>query len=185
MNPRWIAALERHAAWFGWVRRLYPAATGFPPAHLLPYVVPQKVFRVNGSVPWPVHFTSRVLYWRNVELGHRCAPGMSAGCYVQARNGIRAGHNLRVGPNVGLISANHDLEDYDRHLPCDPIVIGDNVWLGMNTVVMPGVKIGSNVVVGANSVVTADLPSNVVAAGNPCRVVRPKAPYTGRDYARL
>lgn len=87
-----------------------------------------------------------------------------------------------MGPNVGLISSNHDLDDYDRHLAEEPIMIGDNVWIGMNSVIMPGVRIGDNVVIGAGSVVTRDIPSDSIAAGNPCAVLRPKPPYAGKTY---
>jgi acetyltransferase-like isoleucine patch superfamily enzyme len=90
-----------------------------------------------------------------------------------------------MGPGVGLISANHDLNDYDRWPDTPPIRIGDNVWIGMNTVVLPGIKIGDNVVIGSNSVVTKDIPSNSIAAGNPCRVIKEKAPYQGKDYSKL
>lgn len=110
---------------------------------------------------------------------------MAGGCYIQARNGIIIGHNLWTGPGVGLISSNHDLDDYEAHVKTGPIVIGDNVWIGMNSVVMPGVKIGDNVVVGANSVVTGDISPNRIVAGNPCRVIREKGPYKGRDYSEL
>jgi acetyltransferase-like isoleucine patch superfamily enzyme len=85
---------------------------------------------------------------------------------------------------VGLISANHDLDDYDRWPTCPPILIGNNVWIGMNTVVLPGITIGDNVAIGANSVVTKNIPANSIAAGNPCRVIRAKAPYKGKDYRR-
>lgn len=91
-------------------------------------------------------------------------------------------NNFRMGPGSGLISANHDENDYDQWVKSRPIRIGDNVWLGMNVVVLPGIHIGDNVVVGAGSVVTKDIPSNVVAAGNPCRVIRDKAPYAGLRY---
>ncbi|MFP4422464.1 MAG: DapH/DapD/GlmU-related protein [Desulfococcaceae bacterium] len=151
-------------------------------AYLLYFLFPQKVLRIHGRIPWPVHFTSRVLFWENIEKGSRAAPGMNAGGYVQARNGIRIGHNFRMGPNVGLISSNHDLNDYDRHTEAAPIVIGDNVWIGMNSVVLPGVRIGNNVAIGAGSIITRDLPDNVVAAGNPCRVLREKPSYAGRCY---
>ncbi|MDD2941673.1 MAG: DapH/DapD/GlmU-related protein [bacterium] len=87
-----------------------------------------------------------------------------------------------MGPGVGLISANHNLDDYDKWDVAEPIRIGDNVWIGMNAVVLPGVKIGSNVVIGANSVVNADIPDNCLAAGIPCRVIKDKAPYTGKNY---
>jgi acetyltransferase-like isoleucine patch superfamily enzyme len=89
-----------------------------------------------------------------------------------------------MGPGVGLISANHDIHDYDRWSESPPIVIGDNVWIGMNSVVLPGIKIGDNVVIASNSVVTKDIPSNSIAAGNPCTVVREKELYKGKDYSK-
>jgi len=110
---------------------------------------------------------------------------MNAGAYVQARNGIHIGHNLRMGPGVGLISSNHVPSDYDSHSSEDPIQIGSNVWIGMNTVVLPGVRIGDNVIIGANSVVSKDISSNVVAAGNPCRIISEKEPYSGKDYSEI
>jgi acetyltransferase-like isoleucine patch superfamily enzyme len=80
---------------------------------------------------------------------------------------------------VGLISANHDPSDYDQWLPGKPIEIGNNVWIGMHAVITAGVTIGDNVIIGANSVVTKDIPSDSIAAGNPCRVIKPKSPYLG------
>ena len=167
---------------FGWVRWIYPNMPGFPAYLLACYIVPQKIFRLNGRARWPVHFTSTVLYAENVMLGVNSAPGLGPNCYVQARNGIQIGVNIRLGPGVGLISANHDPDDYDRWVDAPAIRVGDNVWIGMNAVVMPGVSIGDNVVVGAGSVVTTDLPSNSIAAGAPCRVLKEKSPYRGRAF---
>jgi len=166
-----------------WLRWFYPRAKGIPLLYLLYFFIPQKICRINGRVPWPVHFTSRILYHKNISVGNRTAPGMNAGCYIQARNGIKIGHNFRIGPGVGLISSNHDIQDYDVYSREKPIEIGDNVWIAMNSVIMPEIKIGDNVVIGANSVVTRDIPSNVIAAGNPCRVIRNKEPYEGKDYS--
>lgn len=168
---------------FFWLSWFYPKAKGIPLAHQLYFFFPQKILRRNGSVPWPVHKLSRILYWKNITSGNRCAPGMNAFCYIQARNGIVLGNNVRVGPGVGLISAGHDLDDYDQHLKSDPIRIGSNVWIGMNSVVMPGIQIGDNVAIGAGSVVTTDIPSNSIAVGNPCRVIKEKGPYHGLDYS--
>ena len=79
------------------------------------------------------------------------------------------------GPNVSLYTAGHPIHPVSRNSGYEyglPITIGDNVWLGGNVVVTPGVTIGENTVIGASSVVVKDIPANVVAAGNPCRVVR-------------
>jgi len=108
---------------------------------------------------------------------------MNAHNYIQARNGIILGNNLRIGPGVGLISASHSLDNYDMHEKTSPIIIGNNVWIGMNAVIMPAIKIGDNVIIGAGSIVTSDIPSDSVAAGNPCKVIREKKPYSGKDYS--
>lgn len=112
-----------------------------------------------------------------MKVARDSAPGLSNGCYIQAKNGIVIGSNLRMGPGVGLVSANHNPDNYDEWLLANPIVIGNNVWLGMNAVILPGVEIGNNVIIGANSVVNKNIPDNSIAAGNPCCVIREKAPY--------
>ena len=170
---------------FIWIKLFYPNAKGFHFLILLYYFFPQKILRINGTVQWPVHFTTRILFPKRIHVGKRTAPGINANSYIQARNGINIGNNFRMGPGVGLISANHDEENYDNHIESAPIVIGDNVWIGMNSVVLPGVNIGNNVMIGANSVVTKNIPSNVVAGGNPCRVIRDKKAYKGFDYGTL
>jgi acetyltransferase-like isoleucine patch superfamily enzyme len=167
-----------------WLYFFYPKARDIHTLYLLYFFLPQKVLRINGAVPWPVHFTSRILFKKNIEIGRRSAPGMNANCYIQARNKIIIGNNLRMGPGVGLISSNHSEDDYDEHTDSNPIRIGSNVWIGMNSVVLPGVTIGDNVMIGANSVVTKDIPSDVVAAGNPCKPLRKKKEYKGFDYKK-
>ena len=177
--------IDRLAICFAWVRWFYPEAKGIHLLYQLYFFIPQKVFRINGAVPWPVHYTSRILFHKNIKVGTHSAPGMTGNCYIQARNRIQIGSNFRMGPGVGLISANHSEEDYDIHLKALPIVIGDNVWIGMNTAILPEVQIGNNVIIGANSMVNKNLPSNVVAAGNPCKVIREKKPYNGIDYTKI
>ena len=142
----------------------------------------QKIIGFNRFVSWPVHFTSRVIYRKNIKVGARSFPGFSSHCYIQARNGIIIGKNLRMGPGVGLISANHDINNYDSWPENRPIQISDNVWIGMNSVILPGVHIGENVVIAANSVVNKDIPANSIAAGNPCQVINPKNKYDGKLY---
>ena len=180
-----IEKFDKVAFLFEWLRFFFPKAKGFHLIYLAYVFIPQKLLRINGSVPWPVHFTSRILYPKNILVGNGSAPGLSGNCYIQGRNGITLGHNVRLGPGVGLISANHHMDDYDKWPISPPIVIGNNVWIGMNTVVLPGVEIGDNVAVGANSVVSKAIPSDSIAVGNPCRVIREKAPYKGRDYSLL
>lgn len=164
---------------FAWTRLFYPKFKGMKNYYLLFYFLPQKVLRINGTCFWPVHFTSRVLFSRMIQVGANSAPGLSNGCYIQGKNGIVIGRNLRMGLGVGLISANHNPDNYDQWLKADSIEIGDNVWIGMNSVILPGVKIGSNVIIGANSVVNKDVPSNTIVAGNPATIIREKSKYQG------
>ena len=89
---------------------------------------------------------------------------------------VTIGDNVMFGPNVSLFTPGHPIDPELRVASWEyakPISIGDNVWIGGNTVINPGVHIGKNTVIGSGSVVTKDIPDNVVAAGNPCRVIRP------------
>ncbi|MFD4762123.1 sugar O-acetyltransferase [Streptomyces sp. NPDC058439] len=88
---------------------------------------------------------------------------------------IRIGKDCQIGPNVQLLTPTHPVEPQprrDKLEAAQPITIGDNVWLGGGVIVLPGVTIGDNSVIGAGAVVTKDIPPNVVAVGNPARVVR-------------
>ena len=98
---------------------------------------------------------------------------------------IRFGNNVFVGPNTGFYPPQHAIhpaeraKGYERALP---ITVGDDVWIGGSVSVIGGVTIGNGSIIGAGSVVTADIPANVIAAGNPCRVIRP---ITEEDRAGL
>jgi maltose O-acetyltransferase len=88
---------------------------------------------------------------------------------------VTIGDDVQIGPNVQLLTATHPTAAgprRDKWEAAEPITVGDNVWLGGGVIVCPGVSVGANTVVGAGSVVIRDLPANVVAVGNPARVVR-------------
>lgn len=88
---------------------------------------------------------------------------------------VEIGDNVMFAPNVSIYTAGHPIHPVSRNSGFEygiSVKIGDNVWIGGNVVVTPGVTIGDNVVIGAGSVVTKDIPANTVAAGNPCRVIR-------------
>lgn len=88
---------------------------------------------------------------------------------------VRIGDNAQIAPNVSIYTAGHPIHPDSRNSGYEygiDVTIGDNVWIGGNVCIMPGVTIGDNVVIGAGSVVTKDLPDNVIAVGNPCKVVR-------------
>lgn len=85
------------------------------------------------------------------------------------------GKNVQIAPNVSIYTAGHPVHPDSRNSGYEygiPITIGDNVWIGGSSVILPGVTIGDNAVIGAGSVVTKDIPANAIAAGNPCRVLR-------------
>ena len=97
----------------------------------------------------------------------------TTGNYFQAIGKITIGRGSYIAPNVGLITANHDLADPDKHLEPKPIVLGEKCWIGMNAVILPGVTLGPGTVVGAGSVVTKSFPEgHCVIAGNPAKLLR-------------
>lgn len=96
-------------------------------------------------------------------------------CIILDIANVTIGNNVMFGPRVSLYTAGHPIDAVIRNEHYEygkPITIGDNVWVGGNVVFNPGVTIGDNVVIGSGSIVTKDIPSNVIAVGNPCKVLR-------------
>ena len=146
----------------------------------IPYFIAQKIFRVNADTGWPVHWSSKVFFPNNIKKkSFRPYLGFMPGQYIQAMNGIEIGHNVRVGPGVKIISANHDLSDYSKHIPSEPIRIGDNCWLSADSIILPGVELGEHVVVAAGAVVTKSFDGGVLIAGNPARIIKKLGTYKG------
>ena len=88
---------------------------------------------------------------------------------------VTFGDNIFIGPNCSFYTAGHPFDVDQRNAGLEyakPITVGNNVWFGGNVVVLPGVSIGDGAVIGAGSVVTKDIPENVLAVGNPCKVVK-------------
>lgn len=88
---------------------------------------------------------------------------------------VRIGDNVQIAPNVAIYTAGHPIHPETRNSGYEygiDVTIGNNVWIGGNVCILPGVTIGDNTVIGAGSVVTSDIPANVIAVGNPCRVLR-------------
>lgn len=145
-------------------------------------MIAQRLLRINSHVPWPVHWSSVVTHPNKIKtksglpiLGHHF------GCYIQARNGIEIGLNLRYGPNIHIVSASHDLNNYEKHEVCGPIVIGDNCWIGAGAIILPGVRLGNHVVVAAGSVVTKSFErDDVLIGGVPARVLKELSGYEGK-----
>lgn len=121
-------------------------------------------------------------YGENIHVGARTFVNYNLTALDVAT--ITIGEDCQIGPNVQLLTPTHPVDPEPRRDKLEaakPITLGDNVWLGGGVIVCPGVTIGDNTVVGAGSVVVRDLPANVVAVGNPARVVRQIGP---QDEAR-
>jgi acetyltransferase-like isoleucine patch superfamily enzyme len=157
-------------------------------------VAEELCFDLNHTRPGNTEERTSILKKLIPELGENCtilSPFMTDyGCYCRIGHdtfinhnaylvdggGITIGHHCFIGPNCGMYTATHPLLAEERNQGLEkalPIVIGDNCWIGSGVTILPGVTIGSNAVIGAGSVVTKDIPENVIAIGNPCRVIRP------------
>ncbi len=113
-------------------------------------------------------------YGSNISVGKRFFANFNFTVLDEAR--VTIGDDCFVGPNVAIYTACHSTDPVERNSRREwgePVSIGDNVWIGGSVTILPGVTIGDNVTIGAGSVVTHDIPSNVIAVGNPCRVVKP------------
>ena len=114
------------------------------------------------------------------DYGYNCFIGnetfINHNAYLMDCAPITIGKHCFIGPNCGMYTAIHPIVAKERNQGLEmakPIIIGDNVWIGGDVTILPGVTIGEGSVIGAKSLVTKDIPANVIAVGNPCRVVRP------------
>lgn len=112
-------------------------------------------------------------YGYNIEVGDNFFANYNLTILDVAK--VVIGNNVQIAPNVSIYTAGHPVHPDSRNSGYEygiPVTIGDNVWIGGDVVILPGVTIGSNSIVGAGSVVTKDVPEWVIAAGNPCKAVR-------------
>ncbi len=108
---------------------------------------------------------------KNITVGENVF--INACCKFQDQGGIVIGNGVLIGHNVSLLTLNHDESpDLRQNIHPKPIKIGDNVWIGSDCTILPGVTIGDGVIIGAGSVVTKSVPKNTIAVGNPARVIR-------------
>ncbi|WP_440888341.1 sugar O-acetyltransferase [Vibrio sp. WZ-1] len=153
----------------------------------------ETLYDYNQTRPSEGEKRSEILNRLLASVGKNCyiEPPLRAnwGCHTHLGDNVYANFNLTlvddthiyigdhvmIGPNVTIATAGHPIDPDLRRDVAQfniPVHIGNNVWIGANSVVLPGVRIGANSVIGAGSVVTKDIPANVVAVGNPCRVLR-------------
>lgn len=127
------------------------------------------------SIGESVHFepTFRCEFGYNISIGNNFYANFD--CIMLDGGGIEIGDNVLFGPKVGIYTSNHAIDAWERtHGACyaKPVKIGNNVWIGAGVHINQGVTIGDNTIIGSGSVITKDIPANVVAAGVPCKVIR-------------
>ena len=112
-------------------------------------------------------------YGKQISVGKRFFANFHFTVLDEAK--VTIGDDCFIGPNVSIYTACHSTDPIERNTRqewAEPVTIGHNVWIGGSTTILPGVSIGDNVTIGAGSVVTKDIPSDVVAVGNPCKVIK-------------
>jgi len=140
-------------------------------------IIFQRIFRRHSNLNFNVHFTSSIAIGENIKF-HRdmntlASFAISGNCYFQAINGITLGKSILFAPGVKLISSNHDMNNNAIATYGKPIIIGNNVWLGADAIILPEVEIGNNCIIGAGSIVTKSFKENdLVIAGNPARIIK-------------
>lgn len=137
----------------------------------------QKIFRINSNVDIPVNFTSRITAYNNIKHAKdkttKLSFAISGGCYIQGINGIEIGNNFLFAPGIKIISANHNSKNHDISDVTNKIVIGNNVWMGTNSIILPGVTVGDCCIIAAGSVVTKSFPeSHLIIGGNPAKILK-------------
>ena len=124
-------------------------------------------------------------YGKHIEVGKNFFANYN--CTILDVATVKIGDNCQMAPNVAIYTAGHPVHPVSRNSAYEygiPVEIGDNCWIGGNTVILPGVHIGDNCVIGAGSVVTKDIPDWSIAAGNPCKVIRKITEEDKKYYCR-
>lgn len=132
----------------------------------------KKIFKTTGKNIC-INAPLWVDYGYKTEIGNNFFANRN--CQIQDGGGVIFGNNIFIGPNCTFTTAEHALDVEQRNKGLEvalSITIGNNVWIGAGCIILPGVTIGDNSVIGAGSIVKNDIPSNVVAVGIPCKVLR-------------
>lgn len=138
------------------------------------FVFSQKIKGINKDVPWPCSPNSIIINPMNIVFDIDYIDNFfNFGCYFQAHGKIVIGKRTQIAPNVGIITSNHDIHNIEKHSMPKDVIIGDDCWIGMNSLILPGVVLGNRTIVGGGSIVTKSFPEgNCVIAGNPAKVIR-------------
>ena len=143
-----------------------------------------KLFKSVGKNVW-IEPDFRCQFGKNITIGDNVY--INFGCVILDCSEITIGENTLLGPNVGIYSANHSIDAEERiNGGCfgKPIHIGKRVWLGGDVKVIAGVTIGDDSIIGTGSIVTKDIPSGVIAVGNPCKILRKITESDKTDYLK-
>ncbi len=133
----------------------------------------RRILRQNAGVKWAVHHTTIIHCPERITVGKETYPGDSPGVYIDANNGVTVGDYTNLGPQVGLISSNHDFVNNDEYVKAPPIEIGKFCWMGKGATILPGVTLGDFTIVGAGAVVTKSFKEGYcVIAGNPATEIK-------------
>jgi len=135
----------------------------------------RNVLRLGPSFPCPVSIHCHISNLENITFDPEDINNFnSPGTYFQNFKGhITIGKGTYIAPNVGIITSNHDLNNLELHLPGESVLLGEKCWIGMNSVILPGVVLGKGTIVAAGSVVTKSFPSgNLLIGGSPARVLK-------------
>lgn len=135
----------------------------------------QSLFKINSEVPWPISPRVIVGDYKNIIFDNDDINNFqSSGIYFQAIDAkLIIGKGTWIGPNVGLITSNHDISNPNKRMNGKNIVLGEKCWIGMNSVILPGVVLGPHTTVGAGSVVTKSFKEGYcVIAGNPAKIIK-------------
>jgi len=155
------------------IKDLFSMRRGMSVGYYLTDLLFRRILRQNAAVKWAVHHTATIHNPEKIVRGKEVYPGDSPGVYINALNGVSIGDYTNIGPNVGIISANHDFVNNEAHAETAPINIGSYCWLGMGAVVLPGVTLADFTIVGAGAIVTKSFPEGYcVIAGNPARIIK-------------
>jgi len=131
----------------------------------------------DKKVFWPTYKDVELTHPNNIHVGINSQVGLRPGNYIQGNGGLFIGSYVAITSNCGIISGNHDPLDHSKHIDKE-VRIEDHCWIGMNSMILPGVHLGPRTVVGAGSVVTKSFPEGYcIIAGNPAKLIK----YLDRD----
>lgn len=156
--------------WIYWLFGSFPGAIGI----FLRNIICSILFKKKKGMVW-IQPRVTIVESKKLQLGRNC--GINTGTYINAKGGITMGDYVLIGSNVTISSGRHPIEGrntsiFERPTEPQPIVIGDDVWIGANAVIMPGVTLKKGTVVGAGAIVTKDTEEYSVVAGVPAQIIK-------------